>query len=509
MPAKTLMIQGTASSVGKSTLVTALCRILIQDGWKVAPFKAQNMSLNSFVTPDGGEIGRAQAVQAEAAGIAPETNMNPILLKPEAENRSQVVLKGKPLGRLSAMDYYSLQQKLWAAVADSLESLCARFDVVIIEGAGSPAEVNLKDRDLVNMRVAAHCRAPVLLVADIDRGGVFASLIGTLELLDPEERALIKGFVINKFRGDLDLLRPGLRWLEERTRLPIVGVLPYFHDIAIAEEDSLSPERRRALGKKTDYALDIAVIGLPHIANFDDFDPLAREDGVRLRYVEAGDEAGEPDLLIFPGTKSTMADLLWLREQGLERKILALAGRGTPLIGICGGYQMMGRTILDPKRVESEKVRSEGLGLLPVESIFGAEKSTRQVRGEVIAATGLFGKARGQRFSGYEIHMGRTSGRNLRPIFRLDARSGKSCEEVEGCLGAEGYILGTYMHGVFHNDGLRHALLEALAERKGARWPTAKSITPIGDPYDRLAAQVKASLDMNLIRRLAGLRFDA
>jgi len=313
MTAKTLMVQGTGSSVGKSVLVTGLCRIFKQQGLKVAPFKAQNMSLNSYVTADGREIGRAQAVQAEAAGIAPTVEMNPVLLKPEADNCSQIIVEGKPLTRVSAADFPGLKTVLWDVITESVNNLLGRFDVVIIEGAGSPAEVNLKDRDLVNMKVALYCNAPVLLASDIDRGGVFASLVGTMELLEPEEREHVKAFVINKFRGDVSLLTSGLEWLEKRTGVPVAGVIPYFHDICIAEEDSMTLEKRRAMKNRSDYDLDIAVIGLPHIANFDDFDPLEREPGVRLRYVEADDHLGEPDLIILPGTKSTVADLAYLR----------------------------------------------------------------------------------------------------------------------------------------------------------------------------------------------------
>ena len=292
MPAKTLMIQGTGSSVGKSVLVTALCRIFKQEGLKVAPFKAQNMSLNSYVTADGGEIGRAQAVQAEAAGVPPTVEMNPVLLKPEADNRSQIIIRGKVADTVAAADFSRLKAELWNTITESMDRLRNVFDLVVIEGAGSPAEVNLKDRDLVNMKVAMYCNAPVLLAADIDRGGIFASLVGTVELLEPVERERVKAFIVNKFRGDASLLMPGLQWLEQRTGVPVAGVIPYFHDIAIAEEDSVTLEKRRALKHRSDFDLDIAVIALPHIANFDDFDPLEREPGVRLRYVEGDDDLG-------------------------------------------------------------------------------------------------------------------------------------------------------------------------------------------------------------------------
>jgi adenosylcobyric acid synthase len=500
--AKFLMVQGTSSSAGKSLLVTALCRILKQDGWKVAPFKAQNMSLNSSVTPDGGEIGRAQAVQAEAAGVEPKVEMNPILLKPEAENRSQVVVLGKPLGGFGASGYFSLRERLWPVVTASLERLAHEHEIVVIEGAGSPAEVNLKPHDLVNMRVALHCRAPVLLLADIDRGGMFASLIGTLELLEPEERELVRALVVNKFRGDLTLLQPGLSWLEERTGRPVAGVLPYFDNLGIAEEDSVALERRRALKAKTDFALDIAVIGLPHISNFDDFDPLEEEQGVRLRYVEPGDRLGEPDMIVLPGTKSTIADLARMRERGLAREILARARAGTPVIGICGGYQMLGEEILDPERVESAEPRARGLGLLPVRTRFFATKCTRRVRGRVALGHGLLERAEGLFVEGYEIHMGETPASRGTAPFAIEERAGRPCRASDGCVSSTGLVLGTYIHGLFHNHAFRHALLQALAARRGISFHSACRIASRDERYDRLADLVRRSLRMELIYRI-------
>ena len=403
---RVVMVQGTASHVGKSVLVTALCRIFRQDGYRVAPFKAQNMSNNSFVTPDGGELGRAQAVQAEACGIEPVVEMNPILLKPEADHSSQVVLLGKPMARASASYFSTAKPMLWESVANSLDGLRSQFDVVVIEGAGSPAEINLKQNEIVNMRVALHSGAPVLLAGDIDRGGVFASLIGTMEILDPHERDAVGAFIINKFRGDLSLLEPGLVWLEERTGKPVLGVVPYYRDIEIAEEDSVSLERRQELKSQTGFVLDIAVMGLPHISNFDDFDPLSREPGVRLRYVESRDSLGEPDLVILPGTKTTMADLWWLRERGFASEIGRQFDAGTPVVGICGGYQMMGRRILDPHGVESPDPEAAGLDLLPVDTVFAPVKETHRVRGLVASNSGMLERAGDAAVEGYEIHMG-------------------------------------------------------------------------------------------------------
>jgi adenosylcobyric acid synthase len=499
MPAKTLMVQGTGSSVGKSILVTALCRIFKRRGLRVAPFKAQNMSLNSYVTADGGEIGRAQAVQAEAAGIPPTIEMNPVLLKPEADNCSQVIVRGKPLTRISAAEFPTLRTELWGAVSESLDRLRSCFDLVVIEGAGSPAEINLKDRDLVNMKVALFCKSPVLLAADIERGGIFASLVGTMELLEPAERALVKAFVINKFRGDISLLSPGLDWLEKRTGVPVAGVIPYFHDIYIAEEDSMTLEKRRAMRNRSDFDLDIAVIGLPHIANFDDFDPLDREPGVRLRYVEVDDDLGDPDLIILPGTKSTVADLGYLRTTGRDQEIIGHISRGTPIIGICGGYQMLGVTIHDSDRVESNAPISAGLSLLPVTSRFSPEKSTHQIKARVLLGRGLLARAKGAAIRGYEIHMGQTDSANISQPFQLIERSSELCTGFDGCISSDGNVLGTYIHGLFHNDEFRHAILHELAARKGKVFSPNASSFSVEEQYDRLADLVHENLNMDLI----------
>ena len=506
MTAKTLMVQGTASSVGKSVITAALCRILRQDGWNVAPFKAQNMSLNSFVTQDGLEMGRAQVVQAEAACVEPSVEMNPILLKPEGDNRSQVIVMGKPIDTLPAREYFELKEQLWSAVTDSLGKLSAQYDVVVIEGAGSPAEVNLKDHDIVNMRVAQHLRAPVLLVADIDRGGVFASIVGTLELLTPEERTLVKGLIINKFRGDLSLLTPGLEWIEQRTGVKVLGVIPYYHDIYIAEEDSVSLERRRHMKAQSDFVLDIAVIGLPHISNFDDFDPLEQEEGVRLRYVEANDSLGEPDLIILPGTKSTIADLEYLKSWAIGEEVARRAKQGTPVIGICGGYQMLGELVHDPDHVESNQSQMKGLGLLPVTTTFVPSKSTHQVRGKVISRSGLLQSAQGLPITGYEIHMGHTNQNGLDAPLLIEERSTRPCRSQDGATSADGNVLGTYVHGLFHNEGLRRAILKELARRKGVSLSLTNAVISKEEGYDRLADLVRGSLDMDYIYRIMGLR---
>jgi len=396
MTARVLMVQGTGSSAGKSLLVAGLCRLFRREGYRVAPFKAQNMALNSAATLDGREIGRAQAVQAEAAGIDPTVEMNPILLKPEEDSRCQVVVLGTPRETLRARDYYRRKGELWEAVTSSLASLRERYDLVLIEGAGSPAEVNLRDNDIVNMRVALHAEAPVLLVGDIDRGGVFASLVGTLDLLQPRERALVKGLVINKFRGDVSLLEPGLRFVEERSGVHVLGVVPYLRDLLISDEDSVVLEGVRP----GSGLLDVAVLRLPRIANFDDFDLLEAEPAVGLRYVADPLKLGRPDLLIIPGSKSTVADLDFLRESGLARAVLALVGSGTPVLGICGGYQMLGNRILDPEGVESGQVETAGLGLLPATTTFAAGKRTTRVAARVLAGDGPFAMARGEEIGG-------------------------------------------------------------------------------------------------------------
>ena len=464
------------------------------------------MSLNSFVTAAGEEIGRAQAVQAEAAGIPPTVEMNPVLLKPEADNCSQIIVRGKVVTRTSAAEFPKLKAELWSAITESLDCLRSGFDLVVIEGAGSPAEVNLKDRDLVNMKVALHCNSPVLLAADIDRGGIFAALVGTMELLEPAERSLVKAFVINKFRGDVSLLTPGLDWLEKRTGVPIAGVIPYFHDIHIAEEDSMTLEKRRAMKNRIDFDLDIAVIGLPHIANFDDFDPLDREPGVRLRYVEVGDDLGKPDLIILPGTKSTVADLVHLRSTGRDQEIIRQVSRGTPIIGICGGYQMLGVTIHDPDGIESAVSITGGLSLLAVTSRFLPAKSTHQIKAQVVLANGLLAKAKGAAFRGYEIHMGQTNSVSAGRPFQIEQRSEEPCADLEGYLSEDGSVLGTYIHGLFHNDHLRRAILSELADRKGKIFFPMTSSFSTEEQYDRLAAHVRQSLNMDLVRRLLDLQ---
>jgi adenosylcobyric acid synthase len=491
------MVQGTASSVGKSLVVAALCRLFRQEGLRVAPFKAQNMALNSAATPDGREIGRSTAVQAAAAGVAPTVDMNPVLLKPEGDSRSQVVLLGKPAGRLSALDYLDRKRALWAVVAGALDRLRRQFDLIVIEGAGSPAEVNLRAGDVVNMRVAGHADAPVLLVGDIDRGGVFAALVGTLELLEPDERERVRGLIVNRFRGDLELLRPGLRFLEERTGKPVLGVLPYLRDLRLPEEDAVALERGPVARK--DAPLDVAVVQFPRIANFDDFDLLAAEPAVALRYVTRPAELGRPDLVILPGTKTTVADLAFLRSSGLAADVVELARRGTPVLGICGGYQMLGREIRDPERVESDEERVAGLGLLPVETEFQVEKRTVPVRATATSNPGWI-RGLSSAVEAYEIHLGRTSGATS-TAFEVDDGS---TVRPDGDVSPDGQVVGTYLHGLFENVAARDALIRWLGRRKGLELSASPDLDRSRE-FDRLAGWLRENLDVARLRGMIGL----
>ena len=513
MTGKVLMVQGTASHVGKSILVSALCRIFRQDGFRVAPFKAQNMSNNSYVTAGGGEIGRAQAVQAEAAGVEARVEMNPVLLKPEADQISQVVLMGRPILSARTGDYPGLKAQLWDSVKKSLDTLRGEYDIVVVEGAGSPAEINLKATEIVNMRVALYAGAPVLLCADIDRGGVFAAIVGTLELLEPKERAAVKGLVINKFRGEPALLDDGLTWLEDRTGIPVLGVVNFFRHIHIPEEDSVAldlPER--SLDRSNNNpVLDIVVVQVPHISNFDDFDPLARVDGVSLRYVDSVHKLGCPDLVVLPGSKTTIPDLAWMEDQGLCDAIRGAHRDGAAVIGICGGYQMLGTRIRDPEKVESSRTDMPGLGLLPLTTVFTGTKETHRIRGQVVQNSGLLAGAKGLPIHGYEIHMGSTGGEGVGAAFQVDDRSDVAVDvdtSSEGALDSSGWVLGTYIHGLFHNGEFRRSVLQALARRKGVGLSLAPGDLALDHEYDKLADWVRASLKMDLVYKIAGLDRD-
>ena len=502
MSAKTLMLQGTASSVGKSVLVTALCRIFRQDGFKVAPFKSQNMALNSFVTAEGGEIGRAQAVQAQAAGIEPSVDINPVLIKPEAGAKAQVIVMGKVAKNLNAANYSENAPDLLKTIENSFNRLSATYDIVIIEGAGSPAEVNLKEREIVNMRIAKMANSPVLLVGDIDRGGVFAALVGTLELLDPEERDRVKGFIINKFRGDVSLLKSGLDFLEAKTGKFVVGVIPYFRDIAIAQEDSVYLEERPAgsLG----HGPDIAVVHLPHISNYDDFDPL-EEAGCHVRYVDSPEKLGQPDLIILPGTKSTVHDLIFLKQQRLAEVITRLKNAGTPIIGICGGYQILGRTIKDPWQVESSREVIEALGFLEMDTIFNRQKTSRRVTGRVVADKGFLAGLGEVTVEGYEIHMGQTEDPERSPLIRIAEAADDEGGYWDGCVSQDGLVCGTYLHGFFHNPEITRALVQFLGQRRGLTFQ-GKALRVQDEEYDKLADFVRSHLDIERVYKIIGVK---
>ncbi|MGM9613670.1 MAG: cobyric acid synthase [Butyricicoccus sp.] len=493
--AKAIMVQGTASNAGKSVLVAALCRIFKQDGYRVAPFKSQNMALNSFITADGMEMGRAQVMQAEAAGIAPDVRMNPILLKPTSDCGSQVIVMGKATGNQTAREYWGNKRALIPAVREAYDSLAAEYDIIVIEGAGSPAEINLKQDDIVNMGMAELADAPVLLVGDIDRGGVFASLYGTVMLMEEDERARIKGMVINKFRGDVEILRPGLTMLEDLTGKPVVGVVPYTR-LDIDDEDSLSDqlERTSAAG-----LLDIVVVRLPRISNFTDFVALPRVPGVGLRYADKPEQLEGADLILLPGTKSTMSDLRWLRESGLEAQILKQHAAGTPVFGVCGGYQMMGMSISDPENSEGGgSIR--GMGLLPTETVFRAEKTTVQAHGTLLDMECDLAALSGAETVGYEIHMGETTLLDgAKPMQKL-TRGDQTV--FDGCQHENAY--GSYLHGIFDAQQVIERLVRALADKKGVtldaeafdmqRYKEAQ--------YDKLADTVRQNLDMQQIYRI-------
>jgi adenosylcobyric acid synthase len=516
MQGLTLMVQGTMSSVGKSLMVAALCRIFRQDGLSVAPFKAQNMALNSFATLDGREVGRAQAMQAEAAGIAVTVEMNPILIKPEAQTSAQIVVLGEPWARLPAREYWRRRAELWTVVTTALDSLRHRYDIVVIEGAGSPVELNLKSGDLVNMSIAKYAGSPVLLVGDIDRGGIFAQLLGTLALLESDELALVAGLIINKFRGDMKLFVDGVQILEERAKLPVLGVMPFIPDLNVADEDSVAlDDRIIQMRRFSPQEIDIAVIRLPHISNFDDFDPLAAEDDVHVRFVDNAENLAQPDLVILPGTKTTVVDLQFLREKGLAARVVELALRGVPIFGICGGYQMLGMAIRDPMHTEADEDEVPGLGLLPMITLFEENKQTVQAHGYVLANRGLFASAHNLQVVGYEIHMGRSifaqvgmagqTDNKDAALIHVTQRGGHEVDQPDGLQSENGLVAGTYFHGLFNNDALRHRLLANLAARKGAeRASTGKRFdrTPM---YDKLANTMRTHFDTEAIYRIMGM----
>lgn len=486
-----IMVQGTMSGAGKSLLAAALCRIFRQDGYRTAPFKSQNMALNSYVTRDGLEMGRAQVMQAEAAGLEPDVRMNPILLKPSSDTGSQVIVNGEIRGQMSAMEYFRYKKQLIPEIMKAYRELEQQYDIIVLEGAGSPAEINLREDDIVNMGMAELADAPVLLAGDIDRGGVFAQLYGTCELLRPEEKARIKGLIVNKFRGDREILAPGLQMLEERVHIPVVGVVPYVY-VDVDDEDSLAPRLNR---KKAEKVIDIAVIRLPRLSNFTDFSPLESHPALGVRYVKTPEELGQPDLIILPGTKNTMDDLVWLRESGLEALVRKANAAGTPVLGVCGGYQMLGEELKNPNHTEGNLDQLKGMGLLPIRTVFSEQKTRTRFQAEVQAEPFA-----GARLDGYEIHMGETEV-NGSPFCRL------SSGQPDGCI--RGNVCGTYLHGLFDTGELTERLARYLAERKGISIADLNPLSHsayVQKQYDILADTVRGSLDMDAVYRMMGIR---
>ncbi|KYH35521.1 cobyric acid synthase [Clostridium tepidiprofundi DSM 19306] len=500
-----IMLQGTASSVGKSILVTALCRIFKQDGYRVAPFKSQNMSLNSYITLDGKEMGRAQVLQAYACGLQPEAYMNPILLKPTSDKKCQIIVNGKVWGNSTAMEYHNMKLKFKDMLTKQFNEMEKNFDIIVMEGAGSPAEINLRDRDIVNMGMAELVDAPVLLIGDIDKGGVFASLAGTMLLLKDDERKRVKGTIINKFRGDVEILKPGLNMLEDIIHIPCAGVVPYFK-LTLEDEDGAVEFNKYIKGK-----IDIAVIKLPHMSNFTDIDALHIEEDVSVRYVSSKNEFGVPDLVVVPGSKNTIEDLKAIRENGLEEVIKEYANSTEGLIiGICGGYQMLGNVLKDPYKTESSLQEIEGMKLLDIETTFENEKVMARIEGvfsRETAKCAKFSLFEGNIY-GYEIHMGNCIyGNNVQPMFKITNKNGNKVEYIDGAVNSKGNVMGTYIHGIFDGVEFREYVINMLRIKKGLK--TRKSVVYESlreKEIDKLADIVRNSLDMEFIYKIVGLK---
>lgn len=503
-----VMFCGTASDVGKSIVTSGFCRCLVKRGMAVTPFKSQNMSLNSYVTPEGGEIGRAQAVQAQACDINPHTDMNPVLLKPNSDTGSQVIVQGRSVGNMSIYEYDAYKPTAFIKIEESFDRLRQAYEFIVIEGAGSISEINLKKNDIANLKIASMARCPVILVADIDRGGVFAQIIGTIELLEPMERSCIKGIIINKFRGDVDILKPGIEFIEQRTGVPVLGVLPWFADISLPAEDSV------ALGKGSKVVsimaglkkIHIGVLKLPRISNFTDFDPLQNEPDVHLSYVEMPDQLAGLDILIIPGSKSTIADLYFLMERGLYDAIRDFKGH---IAGICGGFQMLGTVVLDPDGVESAIKEAPGLDLLPSTTVLLMEKETHQVLTYLDEAGLAVAPDCNGVMTGYEIHMGVTTlGKGVRPFSRIFRRGDTSVSIEDGAVSPDGRIFGTYVHGLFENSRFREIYLDSIRLEKGMQLRRGTQKQPQHDPFDQLAEQFENHLDMPRILGICGLGSD-
>ena len=501
MTAKTLMIQGTGSGVGKSIITAALCRAFSREGHNVAPFKAQNMSLNSYVTEDGGEIGRAQMYQAEACGVAPHVAMNPILLKPNTDNNSQVIVMGKVMGQRNAKDYYADRPSFVKEVAGAFDTLKNKYELIVMEGAGSPAEINLRKYDMVNMAMAEMADAPVVIVGDIDRGGVFAWMKGTLDLLSESEQKRVRGFIINQFRGDIDLLTPGITQFEEMTGKPVLGVIPFDKELFVDEEDAI-PHHSSPFLSNDPSMVDVAIVQLPHIANFTDFSPLVADPGVAVRYVRSPVQAGSPDLLILPGTKNTIGDLQFMKEMGWEQYIRSFHEKGGLILGLCGGFQMLGTRLLDPDHIESSIEEIAGLDFIQATTIMEYEKITRR-RIHSTLSSSIF--EAGLEVDGYEIHSGRTNFKKDYPL--LFQPSNGECPHSLGIRNAEGNIIGTYLHGFLDNDPIREGFLNYVRKRKDLPQPSENFNYREfrSRQLDRLADLVTQSINMNEVKRIIGL----
>lgn len=503
-----VMFCGTASDVGKSVITAGFCRYLLKRGMAVAPFKSQNMSLNSYVTPEGGEIGRAQAVQAQACDINPHTDMNPVLLKPNSDTGSQIIVQGRPVGNMSISDYDAYKPTAFAKVRESYERLHQAYEFIVIEGAGSIAEINLRDNDIANLKVAVMARCPVILIADIDRGGVFAQIVGTIELLEPHERAWVRGIIINKFRGDPQILAPGIDFIQERTGVPVLGVLPWFSDLSLPAEDSMIlGQHSKVVNIMTGLKkIHIGILKLPRISNFTDFDPLQGEPDVRLSYVETADRLHDLDVLIIPGSKSTIADLYFLMERGIYDEIKTFKGH---VVGICGGFQMLGTRVLDPDGIESSIREAQGLDLLSAETVILLEKETHQCLCYLDEAGLIVAPDCNGVMSGYEIHMGRTTlGATARPFARIFRRGEMSVTVEDGAVSSDGRIFGTYMHGIFDNSRFREIYLNRIRLEKGLPLRRGVRKQSQSDPFNQLAEQLETHLNLPLLLTICGLGSD-
>lgn len=501
MKNKSLMIQGTASSVGKSILTAAFCRIFRQDGYDVAPFKSQNMALNSFITEEGLEMGRAQVVQAEAAKVVPHVLMNPILLKPSTDKKAQVIFMGKVHKNMSAVEYHEFKPELRGMVKEAYQKLSDQYDVVVLEGAGSPAEINLRENDIVNMGMAELSDSPVILVGDIDRGGVFASIYGTIMLLTEEERKRVKGVIINKFRGDVEILKPGLDMIEDLTGVPVLGVVPYTH-LRIEDEDSLS--ERFKYDREKEGQIKVEILYLPHVSNFTDFNIFETQEDVNVRYVMRGDSIGDPDLLIIPGSKNTIEDLIYLRNSGLEEQIIRLARKGKRIVGICGGYQILGNQLSDPLHTESAITDIHGLGLLDIDTVFEPEKTTTQVEGRIVSSG--IPMVKDKTITGYEIHMGVTTlGEKAEPFVEITTQLDQQVSILDGAISTDGRVFGSYIHGIFDDIEFTRAFLNEIRKEKGLD-DVASKVQSFDEfketEYEKLAEVVRKHVDIDKVYQI-------